>query len=72
MQKRLLSLVIFAFPLYLLEAREIQQSQQRRMSQDHPMAQSLRQAPQEPEPVPSAPVSSGGPVSGDVKSCCIT
>lgn len=43
------------------EAREIQHSQQRRLSQDHPMAQSLRQALPEPDPVPSAPVSSGGP-----------
>lgn len=60
-------MVILAFPLYFLEAREIQHSQQRRLSQDHPMAQSLRQAPPEPDPVPSAPVSSGGPVSKNAK-----
>ena len=51
--------------LYFVDVKVIQYTQQRRLSQDHPMAQSQpRQVPREPEPVPSAPVSSA-PVSTD-------
>lgn len=45
--------------LYFVDVKVIQHTQQRRLSQDHPMAQSQPwQVPREPEPVPSAPVSS--------------
>lgn len=38
------------------EAKEIRNSQQRRLSQDHPMAQEPWSVPREPEPVPNAPM----------------
>lgn len=51
------------FLLKFLEAKEIQTSQQRRLSHDHPMAQAPQYPRYEPEraPPPSAPVSTYAP-----------